>query len=82
MSGIIIAADSFELIKIEIKYTLIYRAILTDTKGRFWRNCRNFTCKGLMNKVLEGVALDQEKHFNLIHTIIEAFILKVENEIV
>lgn len=53
---------------------------------RFWRKCQNF--KGLAAKVLgrkqpsKKAALDQKEHFDLIYTIIEAFILMIDNTVV
>jgi len=50
-------------------------------KCDFLPKCRNFTYKGLINKVLQ-VALDQGKHFELIYTLVEVFVIVIKNEIV
>jgi len=52
-----------------------------NTKCRFWQKCRGFAYKGLKHKP-SMVALDREKRFDLIYTIVKVFIFGVKNAIV
>jgi hypothetical protein len=58
-----------------------YWAIVKNTKYGFWPKCQNYTYKGLTNKV-SGPALDQEKSFDSIYTLVQAFIFAFKNMIV